>query len=140
MSDGHAKPLPAVDDPLTAPFWMATREHRIVAQRCVHCSYLRWPPGPVCPECGSREAMWADIRASGTLWSFAEYHRAFSPAFASDLPYTVGLVELDDGPRMYGTLRGAPGSFTIGDRVRAEFEDKTDDVTLVAWRIAEGKS
>jgi uncharacterized OB-fold protein len=27
-------------------------------------------------------------------------HRAYHPAFADVLPYTIGLVELDEGPRV----------------------------------------
>ena len=136
MSD-YPKPLPDVDYPLTAPFWRATREHRLVVQRCASCAYLRWPPGPVCPECGAREATWTEVRPTGTLWSVAEYHRAFAPEFAGDLPYTVGLIELDDGPRMYGTMSGEPGSFILDGAVHAVFVDATPAVTLVGWGMTE---
>ncbi|KAA9107718.1 Zn-ribbon domain-containing OB-fold protein [Microbacterium rhizomatis] len=131
------KPLPRTDDPLTAPFWTATREHRLVVQRCADCSYLRWPPAPVCPECGSPSATWTPVSTAGTLWSYAEYHRAFSPAWVGDLPYTVGLIQLEDGPRMYGTMIGEPGSLRIDEETRPVFVDVTPTVTLVHWRMAE---
>ena len=75
------------------------------------------------------------MKSTGTLWSFAEYHRAFDPAFADDLPYTVALVELDDGPRMYGRLLGDPSTFAVGARVHAVFEPVTEEVTMVRWEI-----
>lgn len=136
----YLKPLPDLGDPLTAPFWAASRERRIVVQKCTSCSYLRWPPGPVCPECSERGGEWTEVRPTGRLWSVAEYHRAFAPAFAGDLPYTVGLIELDDGPRMYGPMSGDPASFALDGPVHAVFIDATADVTLIGWRMTERTS
>jgi uncharacterized OB-fold protein len=130
-----AKRRPRTDDPLTAPHWSATRERRLVVQECEACGYLRWPPGPICPQCQHPHARWTQIRPTGVLWSSAEYHRALDEAFADDVPYTVGLVELDDGPRMYGTMIGNPGLTDIGRPVRAVFVDVDDDLTLVHWEV-----
>src|SRR6202012_3573533 len=77
----YTKPLPDLDDPLTAPFWTAARDGRLVAQRCANCGYLRWPPGPVCNECLTPGGEWAELSPHGTLYSYAEYHRALDPAF-----------------------------------------------------------
>jgi uncharacterized protein len=63
------------------------------------------------------------------------YHRAFSKAFAGDIPYAVGYVQLDDGPRMYGTMTGEPGALGAGLPVRAVFEPVTPEVTLVRWAV-----
>ena len=132
------KPLPDIHDALTAPFWAATREGRIVTQRCGHCGRLRWPPRPICPECQTPGGEWVEIRSTGVLWSYAVYHRALDPAFADDVPYAVGVIELDDGPRMYGRMVGSPDSLAIGERVRAVFTAVTPEVTLVEWdRAAE---
>ncbi|MCP9955383.1 Zn-ribbon domain-containing OB-fold protein [Actinomadura madurae] len=62
---GNAKPLPDVDDPLTAPFWAAAREARLVLPRCTHCSYLQWPPEPVCPECRHTGRAWHEFPRPG---------------------------------------------------------------------------
>jgi uncharacterized OB-fold protein len=132
----YGKPLPDPDDPLTATFWTAARDGELVAQRCDRCGYLRWPPGPVCTECLAHGGTWTRIRPTGRLWSIAEYHRALSPAFRDDLPYTVGFVELDDGPRMYGTMVGEAGSFAPDQRVDALFVPVTPTITLVHWEIA----
>lgn len=127
------KPLPDLADPLSAPFWAATVERKLVAQKCPRCGYLRWPPGPLCPECQTEGGDWTEVRPTGTLWSFATYHRALDPAFADDLPYTVALVELDDGPRMYGRIDGDPAGFRIDGPVRATFTDAAEGVTFVGW-------
>lgn len=132
-----AKPLPDVTDPVTAPFWAATRDGRLSLPRCANCGYLQWPPEPLCPECQHRERTWQQFPAEGTLWSFAVYHRALDPAFSDDLPYAVGLVELDCGRKMYGLMVGDQSRLQIGRRVEGVFERVNDDVTLVRWRVVE---
>lgn len=131
----YDKPLPDPDDPRTSGFWAASRDGILAAQRCEHCGYLRWPPGPICPQCQTPGGAWVPIRPTGTLWSVAQYHRALNPAFRDDVPYSVGLVELDDGPRMYGTLLGDPGSFALDQRVQAVFVEATQAITLVCWQM-----
>lgn len=129
----YRKPLPDVDDPATAQFWSSARDSTLVVQRCAACGYLRWPPGPICPECLADEAEWVPVRPRGTLVTYCIYHRAFNPAFAEDVPYAVGYVELEDGPRLYGTLAGDLTDVACGDRVDAVFVPATPEVTLVQW-------
>lgn len=128
-------PLPDVADPLTAAFWRATGEGRLVVQRCSTCGYLRWPPGPVCNQCQTPGGSWVPIRPRGVLYSYAEYHRALDPAFADRLPYTVVLVELDDGPRMYGQTDDQLQTADIGRPMRAVFTPTGGGVTFVRWRL-----
>jgi uncharacterized protein len=132
----YTKPLPDVDDPLTAPFWQASREGKLVAQQCPNCGYVRWPPGPICNECLTPGGEWTELTPNGTLYSYAEYHRALDPAFKDDVPYTVGLIELDGGPRMYGLMRSEVDTKDVGRPVRAVFDAVTDQVTFVRWELA----
>lgn len=136
ITKGLAKPLPDTGDPVAAPFWQATREGRIVIPRCAGCGYRFWPPEPVCPQCYGTRFEWEDVPPAGTLWSYAVYHRALDPAFADEIPYAVGLVELEGGLKMYGIMRGDPDSLEIGCAVTAVFERATDTVTFVRWRTA----
>jgi uncharacterized protein len=127
--------LPDVDDQATAPFWSGTQEGKIVVQSCTKCGYLRWPPGPICTECQSSDVEWKAISPTGTLWSHATYHRALDPAFAKEIPYTVGLIELDDGPRMYGRLVDGTANVGPGVPVRAVFREIGPRVTIIDWEI-----
>lgn len=130
-----AKPLPDLTDRATAPFWEGTRHKRLTAPRCTTCGYRLWPPEVVCPECHNATFAWEDVPTTGTLWSYATYYRALDPAFADDLPYVVGLVELAPGVKMYGIVLGDPDQMQIGRRVEAVFDPVTEDVTLVRWRL-----
>lgn len=132
----YRKPLPDVTDPVTGEFWSAARDASLVVQRCSDCGYLRWPPGPGCPECLASEAEWVPVSPHGTLVTYCVYHKAFSAAFADDIPYAVGYVQLDEGPRLYGPLVGQLDGVACGDAVDAVFEPVTPEVTLVQWTPA----
>jgi hypothetical protein len=130
-----------VTDPLTAPFWDAAGRGRLVIQRCQRCGELRWPPLVGCPECHSRDATWDEVNPAGTIWSFVVYHRAFAAALKDQIPYTVVMVELDEGPYLVGRLADDEEDRrpAIGDRVTAVFTE-TDGVPSVRWRAAQAAS
>jgi uncharacterized OB-fold protein len=128
--------FPDVNDPGTAPFWKGAKDGKVIVQACKKCGYLRWPPGPLCNECLSDETEWREVRPTGTLWSYAIYHRAMNPRFKDQIPYTVALVELDDGPRMYGRLVNSAGKIEPGMPVRAVLQEAEPGITVVNWEIA----
>lgn len=132
-----AKPMPNVDDPLTAPFWEGTRRFVLMMPTCTNCGYLQWPPEAVCPECQHTERAWREFPAVGTLWSYAVYHRALDPSFANDIPYAVGLIELDAGRRMYGLMRNDESALRIGGRVTGVFDRVDDRVTFLRWKMVD---
>jgi uncharacterized OB-fold protein len=135
MSEQKTGTLAPVDDPVAGPFWQAAREGRLAMQRCDSCDALRWPPLVGCPECRSRDTTWADVAPSGTIWSFVVYHRAFQAELKAEIPYTVVMVELDDGPYIVGRLIPGDKPPSVGDRAVAEFVE-IDRVPSVRWRIA----
>jgi len=131
------KPRPDVDDPIVAGYWAATREGRLVVPRSTVCGYQLWPPEEVCPNCLQPGFEWQEVEPRGTLWSYAVYHRALDPAFADDVPYAVGLVELESGVKMYGIMRADLDALRVGAPVEAVFERLDDEVTFVRWRLDE---
>jgi uncharacterized protein len=132
-AQGKPTTLAPATDPLTAPFWDAARRGRLVIQRCATCGELRWPPLVGCPECRGRDATWDEVSPRGTIWSFVVYHRAFAAELKDEIPYTVVMVELDDGPYLLGRFTQAGRPAAVGDRVVAEFTE-TDGVPVVRWR------
>jgi uncharacterized OB-fold protein len=127
--------LSPADDPLAGPYFQAAAQGRLVVQRCNSCDALRWPPLSGCPECRGRDTTWVDVAPSGIVWSFVVYHRAFQASLKDQIPYTVAMVQLDDGPYLVGRVLEGPKPVTVGDRVDAEFLD-VDGVPTVRWRIA----
>ena len=61
-------------------------------------------------------------------------HRAFDPAFASEVPYTILTVDLDEGARVVGRLIGAREGLRADARVRfVPFE--TASGTLLGFEL-----
>lgn len=126
-----------VGDPLAHEFWEGLCAGRLVIQSCAVCGYLRWPPGPICPECQSEDASWQEVAPEGRLISFAVYHRAFDPEFAEQTPYVVGYVELSSGPRLYGIVEADPALLSPDDEVRAVFATTdSGEPRMVRWRLS----
>ena len=103
----------AIGNPFTAG--LATGVLRY--QRCAPCGAAQTGQRLACTACGSTQLAWCDAAGTGTVWSVSTVHRAPSDAWRAALPYTLVLVDLDEGPRLMA--HGAPG-LAIGMRVVAE--------------------
>jgi uncharacterized OB-fold protein len=113
------RPAP-VPDPDSAFFWDGLRARRLLLQACDGCGRHRFPPMPSCPYCASPATRVAEAAGTGVIYSWVVVHRAFDPAFAAEVPYTIATVTLDEGPRVIGRLEGAP---RFGGRVAARYVD-----------------
>ncbi|GII24721.1 Zn-ribbon domain-containing OB-fold protein [Planosporangium mesophilum] len=127
-----------VPDAETKPFWdgIATGELRI--QRCPACEKAVFYPRAVCPHCFDGEPIWIRAAGTGTVYSYTVAHRAFGE-FAAQAPFTVALVDLDEGVRMMTRIVDArPGEVRIGARVRLEMTTLTPDgPQLPCFRLVE---
>jgi uncharacterized OB-fold protein len=130
----YKKPLP-VPSELSAPFWEACRRHELVIQRCQNCKAFRCPPAVLCPECLSEKVEWKKVSGRGKVFSFVVFRRVYHPAFETDLPYTVALVELEEGARLVSNIVGCPPEQVVCDMpVEVIFDDVTPEVTLPKFR------
>lgn len=131
-----SRPLPSTD-PDTRSFWEACRRHELRLQQCRDCQAFRFYPGPVCPSCGSSENDWQRVSGRGEVYSFVIVRRAVHPAFAGDVPFAVGLIELEGtgGIRLPARVVDCPPEkVQIRMAVLVNFEALNDEVTLPAFR------
>lgn len=64
-----------------------------------------------------------DSSAKARLVTWTVYHRAYHPSFSESLPYVVGLVELEEGPRLFaGIVSDEPASLRVGDLLEMSLE------------------
>ncbi len=134
---GIERPVPSPDSD-SQVYWDATREHRLLLQRCTACSAYRFYPRSICPECWSRDFTWEEVEGSGTIYSFTVVRRAPTPAFAPAVPYVVALIDLDEGPRMLSNILGIDvDDVRIDMRVRVAWEDIGDGLALPVFLPAE---
>ena len=135
----YAKPLPKIDDS-NRPHWEGARAGALRIQRCTDCGTLRYPPSRYCASCLSEKSDWPAMSGRGEVWSHCTFHRAYFKGFEPDMPYTVVLVKLDEGPFLYSNLAGVRREdVRIGMRVHAVYDAITDDVTLVKFAPGEGR-
>jgi uncharacterized OB-fold protein/acyl dehydratase len=128
------RPRPALT--VDNAFWFdATKQHKLVIQRCESCKTLRHPPRPRCDKCGSYE--WDTLEASGkgTIYSFVVVHYPQVPSF--DYPLPIALIALEEGTRLVANLVGiAPEDVKVGMAVEVEWQDHDEELTLPAFHPA----
>ncbi len=106
-------------DPLTTWFWQGAAEGVLLVQRCEECGHHQFYPRPFCLRCESDRVVPIEASGAGTLYSFTVVH--VSTGLDVPPPYAVGLVTLDEGPRLLARLVGL--DHTIGDRVTVRWRD-----------------
>ncbi|MEW9674063.1 Zn-ribbon domain-containing OB-fold protein [Ammoniphilus sp. 3BR4] len=82
---------------------------------CPECGYLAIPPKYGCSKCPSDQLVEKKLQGAGSIYSYTTI-RVAGGKYASQLPYTVALVELDEGLRVTARLEGDQAS--IGQRVK----------------------
>jgi uncharacterized OB-fold protein/acyl dehydratase len=114
-------------------FWDGVNAHELRIQKRADGS-LQHPPVP---------AVWQDKEApidyvvasgKGAVFSFVVHHAPKVPG--RTLPFVIALVELEEGVRMLGELRGVdPSSVEIGMPVRATYIDLPESDSGPAWTL-----
>jgi uncharacterized protein len=126
----YKKPIP-VSSIESKPYWEGLRKHRLLIQRCNACRQHWFPPSTHCPSCSSADFSWTPVSGRGKIFSYVVYHRVYHPGFANEVPYTVALVELEEGPRMISNVIGIPSDKVVCDMpVQVVYEDINEAATL----------
>ncbi|MFD9668559.1 Zn-ribbon domain-containing OB-fold protein [Rhodococcus sp. NPDC059968] len=91
--------------------WESWGAQELCFQGCRTCHALQHPPGRLCSSCHGCEFDGVAVSGKAALLAWSVVHRAPSPDFADQVPYTVGVVELAEGPLVeVRLLAGNPGS------------------------------
>ena len=132
----YDKPLPIVNEE-NRGHWDAAHKGELRLQRCLDCSFIRYPIASVCPRCLSTRLEWAHLSGRGMVASWVVFHKAYWPGFKPDLPFIVAQIELEEGPRYTSNLVGiATADVHIGMAVKVEFEAVTETIALPKFRPA----
>lgn len=137
QTDTYQKPIPQ-SEPAFAPFFEGARAHKLMLQRCQACGSTTWPVPSRCPTCLSGDLTWVQASGKGVLYSFVLMHQVFHPGFASEVPYNIAEVDLEEGVRMISNIVGCSNAdLRIGMPLVVTFEDITDEISLPKFRPAE---
>lgn len=131
----HPVPMPTImwDN---KGFWEGIGRGELVFQKCKQCGTWLHPPRPACPGCRSFEMEWVRSSGKGTIYSWATYEESPNPAFKA--PYSVVLVELEEGVRLISNMIDtASREISMGMAVEVVFDKITDELTLPKFKKAE---
>ena len=134
MSDEATLPQPEITA-LTRPFWERLKQGHLSFQRCSACGHAWLPAREQCPQCLGEAWTREDAAGGARLISWVVYRTAFHPAFESRLPYTVAVIELDEGPRLISNVLGDAGVLRIEQRLTLAIEDESG-TALPRFRVA----
>ena len=125
-------PLPRPTQ-LSRPHWEGCREGRLLVQRRASCGEYVFIPQPICTRCQSEALEWVESTGRGTLYSYTIVHRPQRPEF--DVPYTVVIVELEEGWHMLSHLvECEPENIAVGMPLDVTFRPMSGEITLPLFR------
>ena len=124
--------------PETQPYWDGAKVGELRIQKCDACAHAYFPPRPFCPRCASRSVSWFRASGKATLYSYVIHHRPV-PGFTP--PYSIAVVELEEGPRLMANVVGCeqtPEALKLDMPLEVTFQKLTDAITLPQFTPARG--
>jgi uncharacterized OB-fold protein len=75
----------------------------LLGSRCGNCARVDFPKRGVCVSCGHRDVTAVRLSGRGTVY---ESTRVVRPPAGFTAAYVVGMVDLEEGPRVFALLAG----------------------------------
>lgn len=83
----------------------ALRQNKLLGLKCRACGAITVPPKMACRRCTAPELDVVELKGSGKIRTFTTLNVA-SEGREDEVPYTVVMVELEEGPWLMGSLEG----------------------------------
>jgi uncharacterized OB-fold protein len=92
---------------------------RLMGSVCSDCGFASFPPRADCPDCLSGEFAFSERSGRGTIYTYSTIAAA-PTGFDDEVPYTVAVVDLEDGGRLLAWIGEtiAEGEVAIGMEVQ----------------------
>lgn len=130
----YNKPLPHITE-ISKKFWQATKKHKLLIQRCPDCGKNVFYPKRYCPNCLSDRLEWIETKGRGKVYSFSVCLSNAAPGFENDVPYTVAVVDLEEGVRVLTHIIDCKQEDLKCDmEVEVVFDDVTEEITLPKFK------
>lgn len=110
-------------------FHQAIAQDILIGSRCLNCGSISVPQRQICPRCHSEKAERIETKGKGTLVAFTVIY--VPPTSMADAgynaknPYCVGIVSLEEGPRISAQIVGLdlsnPSAIKIGLPLKQTF-------------------
>ena len=129
------QPPRALVVPEAAEFLEGAASGELRIPHCTSCQRAFFPPRPFCPHCGGKDIETARASGRATLYSYIISHMP-TPGF--EPPFTIAVVELEEGARMMANLIGCeptPEALTLDMPLEVVFE-RRGGIPLPCFRPA----
>ncbi len=110
-------------------FKQGLKESKLLGCICEECKNMMLPPRMICSKCGSTDLKEHCFEGKGIIKTKTVVHVPLTK-FQDIGPYTVGIIELDEGPLITGMVLGDVDKIKIGDRVEAAYIDVGEEKIL----------
>ena len=80
---------------------------KLMGTKCKKCGEIYFPPRADCLKCMDDKFEWLEYSGRGTLNSFTTIHAA-PKGFDDIAPYTLGIVDLEEGGRLIAWIGDIP--------------------------------
>jgi len=77
---------------------------KLMGTKCNKCGEIYFPPRADCIKCMSDKVDWIEFSGKGTLHSYTKIFAA-PKGFEDMAPYTIGVVDLEEGGRLLSWLK-----------------------------------
>jgi len=98
---------PPIPSSFSAPFWEATRQKKLLVQRCTRTGKYQWFARPTSIFTGRRELEWCEVSGHGEVFTWTLTRRA-PGIFRGHEPFVVATVTLDVGVNVVANLVRCP--------------------------------
>ena len=75
------------------------KDGHLMGSICKKCGYESFPPRADCPQCLSGDFEYKEFNGKATLVTYTKIHAA-PTGFEDDVPYTIGVVDLEESGRL----------------------------------------
>jgi uncharacterized OB-fold protein len=112
----------------TQAYWQAALNGVLLLRHCDACDTWHHPRQIVCT-CGSNMT-WRPAAGKGSLMSFTVVHLGLNPELASQVPYTITLTKLSEGPHILTAIPNRDEQLRCGMDMKVTFDRVTPSVVL----------
>jgi uncharacterized OB-fold protein len=128
---------------ISLPMYSASIDDRLRLQagKCGNCGTLNYPPRQVCTCCGGSQFSKQALIGRGEVYTFTVIARGGAPAEFDEQQtmtgsITVGVITLDEGPRVVGQIVDSAGTeIQVGSRVRSVVRRLYDQEGIVRYGL-----
>lgn len=134
------KPAPVLDE-LSEQWQEAARDGRFLIQRRRHDNGYQWYPRAHALGTLDADVDWVEASGTGRLHTFTVVYRTANAEFADDCPYVLGIVELDEGPRVTTRIVDAdPDTLKCDQPVRVRLDTTPNQDYVLPVFVSTGEA